>query len=409
MSERQSLNPLVSAAVIVCTVSLLLVADWLMVRLNGDMVNSDFFSFRLSGCGLLEGVSDYDPAAWADLHARYGRAWLENPILTYPLPTALIFLPFCMLPLPLAAAAWELVSQVMLIVSIAALFAGIRADRPPLVFLAPVVFLSRPTIAVFTNGQLSALWPFSLSLFYLLMRREHHAAAGSVLSLLLLKPSVPVVILPVALAWLLKRRAWKGLLAFVVVSAAAVGFSLLLQPDWIGQWRLFSSMRGTEFGTFVPTLWGLLHSLLAAYLPPVIWLGVGAIVAGLLIAFCVWWLARTGDPWPPALWLAFAVCVSLFVSPYVWNYDQVLLIFPLGLVLVLSNSMNRARRLLMWGGAVVVMDVLPYLLLVVAGWRQIDTLSALVPLMMLLLLTVATYWSRDKPEHSPPVPPVALV
>jgi len=401
-------RPLVSAIVIVGALALLLVADRLMVRLNGDMINADFFSFRLSGCGLREGVSNYDPAAWADLHVRYGRAWIENPILTYPLPVSFIFLPFCMLPLPLAATAWELVSQVMLILSITALFIGLRAGRPPLAFLVPVVFLSRPAIAVFTNGQLAALWPFSLSLFYLLARRGRYAAAGSVLTLLLLKPSLPVIILPVALAWLLKRRAWKGLLAFVMVSAAALSLSLLVQPEWIEQWWHFSSLRGTEFGTFVPTLWGLLYDLLAAHLPPLIWLGAGAIMAALLIVFCIWWFARIWDPWPPAVWLASAVCVSLFVSPYAWNYDHVLLIFPLGVILALSNHMAETRRRLTWGGAVVVMDVLPYVLLVVAGWRQVDTLSALVPLAMLLLLTAAVYWSRHEQGQISSIAPIAF-
>lgn len=395
-NNKCSPNLLLTTVAIVGAFLVLLVADGLMVRLTDNMTNTDFFSFRLSGCGTLEGVSDYDPAVWADLHVRYGRAWLENPICTYPLPVTFIFVPFCLLPQAQAATAWELVSQVMLIISIAVLFAGLGAGRPPLA-LVPLVFLSRPAMAMFVNGQLSALWPLSLSLFYLLVRRGRYAAAGSVLNLLLLKPSLPVVILPVALVWLVKRRAWRGLLAFAAVGIVVLGLSLLVQPDWIRQWQHFSSQRGSDFGAFVPTLWGLLHNVLAAHFPPMVWLGIGAIVAGLLIALCVWWLARTADPWSPALWLACAVCISLFVAPYVWNYDQVLLIFPLGVVIALSNHMERKRRLLTWGGIVIVMDVLPYALLVVAGWRQIDTLSALVPLAMLILLTVATHWGLCKP------------
>jgi hypothetical protein len=285
----------------------------------------------------------------------------------------------------------------MLVASIAMLFAGLRAGRLPLAFLVPVIFLARPTIAVFTNGQLSALWPFALSSFYLLVRRERYVAAGSVLTLLLLKPSLPVAIVPVALAWLLKRRAWKGLIAFVAVSLAVLGLSLLVQPEWIKQWQHFSSLRGSEFGTFVPTLWGLMHDLLATHLPTAVRLGMGMVMSVLLVAFCIWWLARAADPWPPAFWLAFAVCVSLFVSPYAWNYDQVLLIFPLGVLLALSDRMENKWRLLARGGAVLVMDVLPYVLLIVASWRQIDTLSVLVPLAMLLLLTMVTYSNLYQP------------
>lgn len=387
-------RPIIAAAAVAGALLLLLVADRQIVRFSGDMFNSDFFSLWASGRGLWEGIDHYDPTAWADLHVRYGSDWLENPVFIYPLPVSFLFLPFALLPLPLAATAWEFTSQVMLIVSIAALLAGLRqAGRGLFAFLVLVIFLSRPAMVVFTNGQLAALWPFSLSLFYLFARRERYAMAGGVLILLLLKPSIPILVLPVALAWLLTRRAWRGLLAFAVVGVATLGLSLAVEPGWIGQWRVFAMAKGGHFATFVPTLWGLAYDLLAVRFPGSVWLVALAAVTGALVVFCVWWLGRTTDPWPPALWLACAACLSLFVSPYAWNYDQVLLLFPLVVVVSLSNRMDRKRRLLTWAGAAVVMDVLPYVLLAVAGRRGVDTLSALIPLAMLLLLIGAAHWS----------------
>ena len=248
-------------------------------------------------------------------------------------------------------------------------------------------------MVVFTNGQLSAVWPFSLALFYLLVCRGRYAMAGGALTLLLLKPSIPLLILPVALAWLLIRRAWGGLLAFMALGTAVLGFSLAIAPGWIGRWLTFASAKGDHFATFIPTLWGLTYDLLASHFPGNGWLLALAATAGLLIGSCAWWLIHTTDPWPPALWLACGACLSLLVSPYAWNYDQVLLLFPLGVTFALSNRMGRKRRLLTWMAAVGVMDVLPYTLLVVAGRRGVDTLSALVPLAMLFLLVGAAHWS----------------
>lgn len=401
---RLNFRSLVTVMVITSVFLLLLVIDRQIVRLNGDMYNQDFFSLWASGRGLLEGANLYDPEAWADLHARYGSSWLENIVFIYPLPVAFLFLPFSLLPLPLAATAWELASQVMLIVSIVALFVGLQDRRLSLVLL-PLVFFSRPAMVIFINGQLSAVWPFSLSLFYLFVRRGQYTAAASVLVLLLLKPSIPLFILPVALVWLLTCRAWKGLFAFATLSAAVWGLSLVVEPGWVGRWSVFALAKGSHFATFIPTFWGLSYDLLATRFPGTMWLVALAVVSGLSVALCMWWLIHSDDIWPPALWLACAVCLSLLVSPYAWNYDQVLLLFPLGVILAMSDRMDGWRRMLTQAGAIGVMGILPYVLLAVAGQRGVDTLSALVPLAMLLLLigttrwgTVCHGWARSNPQ-----------
>jgi len=377
---------LVKIIVITIALVLLLVIDRQIVRFNGDMFNRDFFLLWAGGRGLLEGVDVYDPAIWADLHVRYGSQWLENRIFTYPLPVAILFMPLALLPVPLAATVWELLSQVMLIAASVALFAGL-GRRLPLLFL-PLVLLSRPAIIIATSGQFSAVWPLSLCLFYFLARRGQHALAGVVLTLLLLKPSIPLFILPVALIWLLTRRMWRGLLAFTACCLGGLGFTLIIAPGWLGKWVPFLFVKGDRITPMVPTLWGLMHELLARRLPENGWMIVFAIVVGLLAALCVWWLIRVHDLWPPALWLACAVCLSIVVSPYAWPYDQVLLLFPTGVGLGMAGTMRGRWRTLAWVGAMLVMGVLPYVCLALAERRGTDTLSALVPLAMLLLVMV---------------------
>jgi hypothetical protein len=387
-------KPIVKIVIVAAVLVLMLVIDRQIVRFNGDMLNRDFFLLWAGGRGLLEGVHIYDSAVWADLHARYDSQWLENRIFTYPLPTAFLFLPLALLPVPLAATVWELLSQVMLVASVVVLFAGLGGKRASAV--VPLVLLSRPAIIISTSGQFSAVWPFSLCLFYFLARRGRYALAGSALTLLLLKPSLPLLILPVALAWLLARRAWKGLLAFSVVSLGGLGLSLVVEPGWLGQWVPFLFVKGDRITPMVPTLWGLAYDLLAQRLPGNAWLLAFALTVGLSIAACAWWLARTRDLRAPALWLACAVCLSIAASPYAWPYDQVLLLFPLGVVLVMAEEMGGARRFLAWAGAIGVMDVLPYVCLIVAERRGTDTLSALVPLAMLLLVIGVTLWSSKR-------------
>ncbi len=385
-------KPVVKIVTVVVVFLLMLVIDRQIVRINGDMLNRDFFLLWAGGRGLLERVDIYDPAVWNDLHVRYGSQWVENRIFTYPLPTALLFAPLALLPVPCAATVWELLSQVMLVASAVVLLAALGNRRSLAVVLLPLVLLSRPAIIIFTSGQFSAVWPFSLCLFYFFARRGRYGLAGSVLTLLMLKPSLPLLILPVALLWLLARRAWTGLVAFSLVSVGGLGLSLVVAPGWLEQWVPFLFAKGERITPMVPTLWGLTYELLAQRLPGNGWLVVFTVVVGLLIAVCGWWLVRTRDPRAPALWLACAVCLSIAVSPYAWPYDQVLLLFPLGVVLVMAEGMSSSRRFLAWAGAIGVMGVLPYICLAVAERRGTDTLSASVPLAMLLLVMGVAHW-----------------
>lgn len=392
-------NLLLKIVLVVAVLVIFVAIDRWIVWRHGDMRSSDFFSLWASGRGLMEGIDHYDEESWADIHVRYDSGWLENPVFIYPLLTAFFFLPYALLPLPLAAVAWELTSQAMLVTSVFALFAGLRSRRLPTVWFIPLLLLSRPAMVVFTNGQLSAVWPFALALFYLFARRQRYAAAGASLALFLLKPTVAVLILPVALVWLLGQRAWKGLLAFVALGGGALALSLIVAPGWIGRWMAYASAKGTHFATFIPTAWGLSYDLLAGRVAEGFWLAALAAVAVGLVAFGVWWLAGTDDHWPPALLMACAVCLSLFLSPYAWNYDQVLLVFPLGVTAAMTGRMAKRQRFLTWMGIVGVMLVLPYVFLFIAGRRGVDTLSSLIPVAALVLLVAAARWGGYRCER----------
>lgn len=239
-SQRSLTKIIVSAAALL----VLLLVNREIVRFNGDMLNRDFFSLWGGGRALLDGVDPYDRDAWAELHMRYGSDWLENPIYIYPLPMAIFFIPLALLPVPLAATVWELLSQVMLVLAIVALVVGLEGRRSLVAGLIPLVILSRPAIVIATSGQLSAVWPLSLCLFYLFVRRRQSILAGSILTLLLLRPSVSLILLPTALIWLLVRQMWRGLLAFAVLSAVGLALSLAVCPGWLGRWLTFILAKG---------------------------------------------------------------------------------------------------------------------------------------------------------------------
>jgi hypothetical protein len=390
-----SRRPLVRGIVIVVAFLLLLIVDRQIVRFNGDMFNRDFFSLWGGGRCLLDGVDCYDEEAWADLHIRYGSDWLENAIYIYPPPVAILFLPLALLPVPLAATVWEFASQVMLVVAVVALVAGLRARKSLVVLLLPLVLLSRPAIVISTSGQLSAMWPFSLCLFYWFAHCKRYVLAGGVLTLLVLRPSVSLILLPVALAWLLTQRAWCGLLGFGFLGVAGLGLSLIVVPGWIEKWITFILIKEGHYAPAVATLWGLAHDLLATRFPGHIWLVAFAVVSALLVIACMWWLTRVRDPRSLALWLACATCLTILITPYSWPYDQMLLLFPLGVVFAVADRMDRRRRLLVWGAGVGVMNVLPFVFVAVAQRRGVDTLSALTPLAMLFLLMGAVWWSDE--------------
>ncbi len=290
--------------------------------LGAAKILTDFDAFHIAGTLAARGEVDaaYDAARMMDAQAEIASVRSFMPY-TYPPPFTLIADALARLPIGTAFALFALASF-GLYLAVLRRIAG-EGLLLVLLFLMPTVMLNLRT------GQTGFLVAGLVGAF-LLAWRDNRALAGLPLGLLVIKPHLAV---GAGLLALFGRR-WDVVAIAGGVVAAAMGLATLIYG--IGVWASFlSAVR--EAGTFLAAGHYPMYRMSSAYaflltigVPQPVALiahfAVAAVAAGLLIWTA---LVRTAFRHQAAL-----VCVlSLFVSPYNYDYDLALLGIALAFVL----------------------------------------------------------------------------
>ncbi len=316
-----------------------LVAWYVVLRLRIVTADSDFFSFWAAGRLLSAGGNPYDPPQWLAIHQRYA-AFLENPYYVYPLPLAVLFIPLSQLGVPAAAFVWLCLSQLFILAALKLSLHSVTWPRVRLLapFLLAGVCLFRPAIITLWNGQLSSLWLLSAALAVYGWARQRWFWGGVAAGLLCLKPAGPGVLLALMALWLGMRRQWRGL-AGIGLTLAVLGVgACLFNPTWLLTWLTIgrSKVAVTWGLTYAPTIWGAMAKATGG---EPYWPWLAGIASAVLILASLWITARAE---PHAQWrFVFGVMlpVALVVTPYLWNYDQLMLLVPMmGCVALLDEA-----------------------------------------------------------------------
>jgi hypothetical protein len=296
----------------------------------------DFYSLYVADLAMRHGVGLYDEAAHVALCARLFQVdvstlnlipWVYPP--WYNLAT--FFLGW--LPIRVAARLWFYLNFTMLIAAIGLVTAGWPNSRRQAALVAGMLFV--PALGLLFVGQLVAPVLLGTALFVYGVRRDHAWGLGIGLLLLSFKPPSGALIALAAGAWLLGRalrgstQAKRALAIVAAGGALLLAGAFLLDPTWPGDYLSSLQRRG---GADVPIRCDSCASLtfmLARRLLPSTW---GPWLIGGLLAASVgalgWWkrprLLMAGETLTAVL-----VLLTLLASPYVRNYDFVLLLVPL--------------------------------------------------------------------------------
>lgn len=368
---------------------------------KGQPEFNDFMLVHIAGKALQNGLDLYDPAQWDAAHRLFGNGYTDNAVFIYPPPMALLYAPFALVSIKAGEVAWLFLGQVLLAVSSYWLLRGVDLRQPrrfALVVACIVLFL--PTINAWWSRQPSFLLLFFLSAAYILLMRRKDWAAGAFLALAALRPSPVLFLAWAVMGWALAHRRWRVWISTAASAVALYFISELVRPGWLQVWIEYTVGSGGKlqaYQAFVPTLWGLLAEFGEA------WSLVGGVIAFGLSVFSVWWMRRYKHTNFTSVSLLF-VPLSLFLAPYAWNYDFVLLLIPLLLAMRHAEHSAPELRRRLWPWLLGLMLVLPYVLRVVALLRERDTLSALLPLAVwaLGLWVVSTPYARDPRGALPP-------
>jgi hypothetical protein len=359
------------------SVVLLLLFAGLLVLLNyfllvrpGKALDSDFMTLWAGGRALIEGINPYDPKEWMSLFERYGSTWIPNARAPHPLWTLIFFVPLAWLPVNIAAALWQAVSEATLGSCLYLLVSqfgsgGIKPREFGILLIGAFAFRGAATTIL--NGQITMLLLLVVTLFLMLAKRGSGFWAGFTIAFVLLKPSPFILFAPLMGLWLLSRRQWRmmtgGLLGITLLALT----SWAIRPNWLFGWMAVKAKTYVTYQT--PTVWGLAYEM--SHLEW-LWVGLGITI---LITVSLGWIAVRNKHSDAFSFTSLAICGSLFIAPYAWAYEHALLLIPLLYIFLMVRE--SAWSNLIW---VVLTLLLPWSLYGVAMIRDVDTISFFLPL-----------------------------
>lgn len=383
--------------------------------------DNDLSVFWSAARTVWQGGNPYDFAPGSLFHQVAHAAGGDSDVFLSPFFLTLLFMPLAALPLNAAALVWLLFSQAALGLSVYLIvkLAGQRFTPPALFQTLLLVVFWRYSFEVMILNNLSILMLAATVVSYYCSRTGKPFRGGLAATLLLLKPQLCFLVLPLLLvvptsekegepltananpnlraninaSWL-NRAAYRRWLGFGAGCAVYAVYSFALFPGWLGEWIKAAGGRYTpQFDSEMASVRSFAALVTGdAFVTPVY-----ALLAGLLClgALLLWWRNRANARDFTFL-LSVVVCLNLLAAPYTRSYDFCLLLIPLLFSFFKLRQLEKAAakagrggfhyRLLWWALLILVWPLHLLAITTTFTWENLVTLA--------LLAASALVWRR---------------
>jgi hypothetical protein len=346
-----------------------------------DYTNSNFFFFWLSGRMMWTGQNPYDATQWLAGHDAFGATWKPNQIFPYPLPLAFFMAPLGLLSLGKAYVAWQIVSQIVIALTVFWLIHHWHAQAQRILFLPLMIFLLffGPVYLTLQIGSVGPLALAALAFAILLLERNQPLWAGMILSLTLLKPPQGLTILILAGIWFLARRDWKAIIGVALGGIILLVAGILRDPLWLIKFRGASAVVLDRTMGVDSNMYSFAY-LACNQNAACMWVAgtLGAILILALGGYYLWHYRGQLSAWE-----AFNVIIPLgFISTiYLWSYDQLPYVIPI--VWIAGTLVGRTKSYIHVFIFLVILDVLSIYSLLVQANTHKDLLSSINTILVL--------------------------
>jgi hypothetical protein len=371
-------------------------AKWIVGMIDYQNNYSDFVSFWMAGNFVANGHSPYDTALWVAGYASNGMGEMIDRSFLYPLPLAFFFVPLGLLPLRAANILWVAVMLFFILGVTLALSVTRKSLKAKLllVYLLIGVIFFRPTTLSLFSGHISGLLLFLLAGSLLFFEQNKTFWGGFLLAFLMLKPNLGAVLIPLMVVWLLRRKMMPAFWGLAAAGLLMLVAGLLYDPYWLTEyWQVGVGKLSQTFG-FSPTIWGLAH--LACDYRQSCTLAVGGACAVVLIGIFLWLFVRLPYMTPLDAF-SLSITLTLLITPYVWTYDQLLLLIPIAAITFFLGE--RQGGFLPAALLFLTVDFLAVFLLISNTVLQVEILNGFIPLIVLGLL-IWVLLSKNKLQES---------
>ena len=291
----------------------------------GHLIGTDFVAFYTSGKILLSEPSsnlyDLELAQHIQQPLYPESSDNFNPYLNPPF-YAFLFIPFALFPYPFSPILWMSINLFLH-------WLGLKFLQPIRTF--PIYLLTltwQPAFAAVSFGQNAFLSLFFLCFTFILWKKEKYFMAGLVIGLLLYKPQLLVGVL---LLWILDfSKSWRALIGFGLTSLILLSLSFLILPEATVEYFVFTQKIASNLMNVEGfPIWNAhsVQSFWLAILPEVTNLTKGLYFISALMG--LWLFLRFfRSTKNQTLRYGAAICLTVWVTPYIMVYDWVLLIIP---------------------------------------------------------------------------------
>lgn len=311
---------------------------------NSLPAHSDFSAIYNTDLALVHGVPIYDISAVESLAVKASGIPPEKFFLArfpYPPWYALSTFYLGLLPAKAAATLWFELNLVMLFFSIWFLTDGWSPRLRLITFPLALFFL--PVLGALSVGQYDFPVLLGTSMLIYSLRKENVVLTTLGAALLTFKPHIGALILLSALIYLILRGDNFGRLALRSILIAGVSLCILgfiADPAWPVSYPTMLLNYQNEGNVTACSECASLPVWLSR------WLFDGslvkaAVIAGVLLIILVLLFSsiRVALLKSPALLLTSALVTTLLVSPYLYNYDFILLLIPFAILINLSKEL----------------------------------------------------------------------
>jgi hypothetical protein len=162
----------------------------------------------------------------------------DETYFRYPLLTTLVIMPFTLLPLASAKAAWMVFSVLCLITGSLLMIAsgGKKIDIYVLAGLAAFSALNFFSVVALSTGNLLPQLFLVIMLVLTLLKDRHDAMAGFLSSGILLLPQFGILTVIFLNTWAIKGKRQRFLTSFWAGFVFMLGISTILEPAWLRGW-----------------------------------------------------------------------------------------------------------------------------------------------------------------------------
>jgi len=358
--------------------------------------NSDFSAIYNTDLALVHRVPIYDLEKVEALAVQYADIPAEKFFLArfpYPPWYALSTFYLGLMRAQAAATLWFELNLLMLFLSVWLLTDGWSGRLRLIAF--PLALFFFPVLGGLSVGQYDFPVLLGASLLIYSLRRENVALTVLGAVLLTFKPHIGALILLSALGWLIvgRRDFGRGVIRpLVIVGIALIAVGFVADPAWIVSYPRMLLGYQTEGNVSACSECASLPVWISRWFFDGSLTKAAGIAVILLILFTILFYFVRSSLKGHELLLSAALLVTLLISPYLYNYDFLLLLVPFAVLIPKSNLIQTVVGVLCYLG--------PTFALILYGRNGNISLIAVSAVMILLLYARARNPVIDSTAHA---------